>query len=249
LRLARSRSVAYLVGDQQGTDALAINATTLVLTRRYYDPFGNPLGSAPSAFPDGQKGFVGGIADSATGLTNLGAREYQPATGSFISPDEILVPHVPQDLNPYAYAKDDPATLSDSSGLTWVFYNGWDVPPHGWQTFPSTSGWVKWIENHIGVDVYFVEFSAHIYWQDSAEITIWRWQTPQGVDTNSYKTQAIWDTYWWVHVTYSVCLLFCYNGTQDLHYTSQQSYVRYASGSPWNGNPTPTPVPNPPPGA
>ena len=75
----------YLSGDQQGTDDLAINSATLAGTRRYYDPYGNPVGTPPSSWP-GDQGFVGGTADPATGLTNLGAREYNPGTGSFISP-------------------------------------------------------------------------------------------------------------------------------------------------------------------
>jgi RHS repeat-associated protein len=109
--------LSYLIGDQQGTASLAINAATLALTRRYYDPYGNPIGTpATPSFPDGQKGFVGGTTDTATGLTNLGAREYQPQTGSFISTDPLLNPYDPQDLNAYTYATDNPTTLSDPTG-------------------------------------------------------------------------------------------------------------------------------------
>jgi RHS repeat-associated protein len=110
-------SLAYLAGDQQATESDAIDAATLNLTRRYFDPYGNPRGTVPSSFPAGQKGFVGGTADTTTGLTNLGAREYQPGTGSFISPDPMLKPYNPQDLNPYAYALGNPSTYSDPSGL------------------------------------------------------------------------------------------------------------------------------------
>jgi RHS repeat-associated protein len=109
-------SIAYLAGDQQGTDSVAIDAATLNVTRRYYDPYGNPRGTAPASFPVGQKGFVGGTADTATGLTSLGARQYQPGTGSFISPDSVLKPYQPWDLNPYSYSKDSPATFSDPTG-------------------------------------------------------------------------------------------------------------------------------------
>ena len=62
------------------------------------------------------KGFVGGTQDTATGLVNLGAREYNPASAQFASPDPLLDPSNPQDLNPYAYAYDSPATNSDPSG-------------------------------------------------------------------------------------------------------------------------------------
>ena len=109
-------TLAYLAGDQQGTDSVAIDSGTLSVTRRYYDPYGNARGTAPSSFPVGEKGFVGGANDTATGLTNLGAREYQPGTGSFISPDPLLKPYDPQNLNAYAYAADNPSTYSDPSG-------------------------------------------------------------------------------------------------------------------------------------
>ena len=69
-----------------------------------------------TSFPDGEKGFVGGAADPATGLTDLGAREYQPQTGSFISTDPLLNPYDPQDLNAYTYATDNPTTYSDPTG-------------------------------------------------------------------------------------------------------------------------------------
>ena len=95
---------------------MSIDSATLAVTRRYYDPYGNPLGAAPGSWP-GTKGFVGGTADSVTGLTNLGAREYSPGTGSFVTTDPVLNPYDPRDLNPYAYASDNPATSSDPSGL------------------------------------------------------------------------------------------------------------------------------------
>jgi RHS repeat-associated protein len=109
-------STAWLAGDSQDTELVAIDAATLSVTRRWYDPYGNPIGTVSSAFPDGDKGFVGGTADAATSLTNLGAREYQSTTGSFISTDSQLKPFDPQDFNPYAYAEDDPATHYDPTG-------------------------------------------------------------------------------------------------------------------------------------
>ena len=108
--------VSYLIGDQQGTSSVAVDAATLGVTRRYFDPYGSPIGTAPTDWPGGQKGFVGGTTDAGTSLTDLGAREYQPGTGSFISPDPLLNAYDPQDLNAYAYAADNPATLEDPTG-------------------------------------------------------------------------------------------------------------------------------------
>jgi RHS repeat-associated protein len=111
-------AVYYLTGDQQGTQTLAINAATLAVSQRYYDPFGSPVGAPPSSWP-GDQGFQDGPADPATGLDDLGAREYDPGTASFISPDPLLTPGNPQDLNPYAYAADTPPTGQDPTGAMW----------------------------------------------------------------------------------------------------------------------------------
>ncbi|MCP2323531.1 RHS repeat-associated protein [Hamadaea flava] len=62
------------------------------------------------------KGFVGGTEDG-TGLTHLGAREYDPATGRFISVDPVLDENDPQQLHGYSYANNAPVTASDPDGL------------------------------------------------------------------------------------------------------------------------------------
>jgi RHS repeat-associated protein len=114
--LTSGTGVSYLAGNQQGTTTVAVSASKLTVTRRYFDPYGNPIGTAASGFPAGEKGFIGGIDDTATGLTDLGIRELQPGTGSFISTDPLLTPYNPQDLNAYAYAGDNPTTESDPTG-------------------------------------------------------------------------------------------------------------------------------------
>ncbi|NES17355.1 RHS repeat domain-containing protein, partial [Micromonospora sp. PPF5-17B] len=73
-----SAGLTWLAGDHHGTGELAINAATLNPTRRRLDPFGMDRGN-PVAWP-GEKGFVGGTQDP-TGLTHLGAREYDPTLG------------------------------------------------------------------------------------------------------------------------------------------------------------------------
>ena len=115
--------IQYLIGNQQGTDTVAIDYQTLDVTRRYYTPWGQTLQTSPPAFP-GDKGFVGGTTDTVTGLTNLGAREYNPANGQFITTDPLLDPDNPEDLNPYAYAANDPVTKEDPSGKMLCYDNG-----------------------------------------------------------------------------------------------------------------------------
>lgn len=54
-------------------------------TWRQFTPFGAPRGT-PVTWID-PHGFLNKPADPATGLTDLSAREYDPVTGQFISPD------------------------------------------------------------------------------------------------------------------------------------------------------------------
>ncbi|MGW4892902.1 RHS repeat-associated core domain-containing protein [Kitasatospora sp. NPDC004240] len=108
--------LTYQFADHHGSGTLAVNARTLAENRRPSDPFGNPRGTQPSVWA-GDHGFVGGTKDDVTGLTNLGARQYQPTTGRFLSLDPVLDPGDPQQWNGYAYSENDPVNKSDPSGL------------------------------------------------------------------------------------------------------------------------------------
>ncbi|UUN28853.1 polymorphic toxin-type HINT domain-containing protein [Streptomyces sp. FIT100] len=105
----------FLAGDHHGTSSLAIDATTLAPTKRYTAPFGAPRGTA-AAWPD-DKAFLGKPADTTTGLTHIGAREYDPSIGQFISVDPLLSLDQHQSLNGYSYANQHPATAADPTGL------------------------------------------------------------------------------------------------------------------------------------
>jgi RHS repeat-associated protein len=109
-------NLTWLAGDHQSTAQLAIDAQSMTVNRRRQLPFGGPRGAAPAEWPD-DHGFVGGVQDSSTGLTHLGAREYDQTTGRFISVDPILDLTDPQQANGYAYANNSPVTSSDPSGL------------------------------------------------------------------------------------------------------------------------------------
>jgi RHS repeat-associated protein len=106
--------LTWLAADHHGTGQLAINSSDLTSTRRKTDPFGNPRGTQPT-WPT-THGFVNGVTDP-TGLTHLGAREYDPAIGRFISVDPILDVADPQQTNGYSYANNNPTTGSDPTGL------------------------------------------------------------------------------------------------------------------------------------
>ena len=121
--------VNSLVSDHHDTPGIAINNATNALTRRYHDPFGNPRGSAPLVW-SGDHGFLNKPTDG-TGLTQIGARYYDPGIGAFISPDPILDTRTPQQWNPYPYAENNPTTYADPTGLlpTWRIMDNLGAPP------------------------------------------------------------------------------------------------------------------------
>ncbi|MFF2382632.1 RHS repeat-associated core domain-containing protein [Streptomyces sp. NPDC058108] len=109
-------TLTWLAADQHGTSSLALDATTQAITKRYTTPFGAPRTGGSGTWPD-DRAFLGASADSASGLTHLGAREYDPTTGRFISVDPLLTLDQHQSLNGYTYANNNPTTGSDPTGL------------------------------------------------------------------------------------------------------------------------------------
>ncbi|GGR34991.1 RHS repeat-associated core domain-containing protein [Streptomyces roseolus] len=113
-----TQKLTYLAGDHHGTQSLAVSAdATQSFSKRYMSPFGSERGTPTgAAWPD-DKGFLGKIDDKTTGLTHVGARQYDPGIGQFISIDPLLSADQHQSLNGYSYANQHPATSSDPTGL------------------------------------------------------------------------------------------------------------------------------------
>ncbi|MFB6909357.1 RHS repeat domain-containing protein [Streptomyces bacillaris] len=108
-----------VLADHHGTGQTAFGLDTAgaPVTRRMLKPFGEVRGEGgPTALP-GKRGFVGGRENEDTGLTQLGAREYDPGAGRFTSVDPVIDFGNPQQMNPYAYANNAPATEEDAHGL------------------------------------------------------------------------------------------------------------------------------------
>ncbi|MEU9327707.1 RHS repeat-associated core domain-containing protein [Streptomyces canus] len=111
-------SLQWQVTDAHDTAESAVDATTQTITRRRLDPFGNPRGTQPTSSTWlGDQGFVGGLQDTATGLTHLGAREYDSTIGRFVSDDPVLELTDAQQIDGYTYAADNPMRGSDPTGL------------------------------------------------------------------------------------------------------------------------------------
>ncbi|MGW5188336.1 RHS repeat-associated core domain-containing protein [Kribbella sp. NPDC004138] len=121
----KADGVLYLGSDHHGTAGTAVKADDPAsMDVRRMDLFGNPR-SGSAGWRGGDRGFVSGTPTAGTGLTRLGAREYDPELGRFVSVDPIADYLDPQQLNGYAYANNNPATMSDATGLK--YFIGDDV--------------------------------------------------------------------------------------------------------------------------
>ncbi|MFD0318594.1 RHS repeat-associated core domain-containing protein [Streptomyces flavalbus] len=129
----KADGLLYLSTDHHDTAQIAVSATDpAAMDVRRTDLFGNPRpGSA--TWRGGDRGFVGGTTNTTTGLTRLGAREYDPGLGRFLSADPVIDPMDPQQMNGYAYANNNPASMSDPDGLKYF------IDAEGRYTAPSAA--------------------------------------------------------------------------------------------------------------
>ncbi|MEU4267690.1 RHS repeat-associated core domain-containing protein [Streptomyces sp. NPDC026092] len=109
--------VSFLAGDHHGTQSLNVSSDSeQTVTKRFMSPFGSDRGGSVGTWPS-DKGFLGKTLDSATGLTHIGARQYDASIGQFISVDPVLSLDQHQSLNGYSYANNNPTTTTDPTGL------------------------------------------------------------------------------------------------------------------------------------
>lgn len=107
-----------LLADHLGTANTTVEvAGGQAVTRRAFKPYGELRGPKPSTWPN-KRSYLGvGIDDAATGLTHIGAREYDQNSGRFLSADPLIDVTDPLQMNGYSYAKNSPISTSDPDGL------------------------------------------------------------------------------------------------------------------------------------
>ena len=105
-----SGAVQYLHSDLLGTPRLVTDAGGAVAGTVSYDAFGN---RATYTGTQSAIGFTGNWTDPDTGLLYLRARDYDPATGQFLTVD----PAVDSTRQPYAYTGNNPVSRTDPTGL------------------------------------------------------------------------------------------------------------------------------------
>ncbi|MFD7909801.1 ricin-type beta-trefoil lectin domain protein [Streptomyces sp. NPDC059752] len=123
---ATGHKLTVLLADHHNTATVAVEQSAgQPVTRRKFDPYGNQRGGAVDNWP-GSRAFLGtGVDDADTGLTHISAREYEPATGRFISVDPVIDVTNPLQMNGYNYANNNPVSQMDPTGLESCFGYGY----------------------------------------------------------------------------------------------------------------------------
>lgn len=116
--LARVKNgvISYTMNDHLGSPVSSTTGSGSVLWREQYSPYGEQL-EDPTGNDDDQ-GFTGHIEDSATGLTYMQARFYDPEIGRFLQKDPVTFAEKGVSyFNRYAYVANDPVNATDPSGM------------------------------------------------------------------------------------------------------------------------------------
>jgi len=126
-----SNNTYYMTTDHLGSGDLVLSNSGTVLARLSFSPFGERRGSNWQGLPStgdmtvignvSRQGFTGHETLDAVGLVNMNGRVYDPRIGRFLSVDPIIQTiGMSQALNPYSYVMNNPLTLIDPSGYSWL---------------------------------------------------------------------------------------------------------------------------------
>jgi len=134
--------LTWLLADQQNTVNAQLVDSSGALTVRQQDPFGQSRTGAAVAWGDGH-GFLNAATSTVTGLSQLGARLYDPTVGKFLSVDAVLSPFNPVQNNGYSYAGNSPIGRSDPSGNYYVGGSLGDCSDRGCSGSSAGSGGIS----------------------------------------------------------------------------------------------------------
>jgi RHS repeat-associated protein len=119
-RVAMDRDgvVQWLVGDHLGTTSVVLDGQGSVVAESRHYPYGEERWRWPQegTFPTEYR-FTGQRQDAGLGLYFMGARQYDPALGRWLSADTIVPdPANPQSYNRYSWALGNPLRYVDPTG-------------------------------------------------------------------------------------------------------------------------------------
>lgn len=115
---------AYYVGtDHLGSPTVVAGASGNVVKVIEYGSFGAVLADSNPGF-DVPLGYAGGIPDAGTRLVHFGFRDYDPASGRWMTRDPVL--YGGQQANLYVYVGNNPINLKDPTGLFCMGFSAYE---------------------------------------------------------------------------------------------------------------------------
>ena len=179
LRFAVKRGTAlhHLHGDHLGSTSLTTDTAGAATASRAYYAYGAERSSTGELQTD--RTFTGQKRD-ATGLMYYNARYYDPALGTFVSPDSLVPdPGMVIDYNRFLYVRGNPLRFSDPTGYCRVDSNGnwqfatdcnleefnalsWEWRKRWMQDFMDNHSKGQYFDNIIGIIEYFQ--SDPVFW-------------------------------------------------------------------------------------
>ncbi len=117
LSLTAGTATSYLSGDALGTVLALSSSAGAVQRTATYQPFGSgqTASQIAPASPANPMAFTGQYQD-LTGLYHLGARQYDPGTGRFLTMDPVSAAVGDPYVASYVYVRDSPGGSVDPSG-------------------------------------------------------------------------------------------------------------------------------------
>jgi RHS repeat-associated protein len=121
IAMTTPKTTAYYQTDRLGSITTVTAGTGALLWQYTYSPYGTPriAFTAIRWAPPNPARFQGQYRD-ATGLYDLRAREYDPASGRFLQQDPVPSDPISPTMTTYGYAGDNPIAEVDPSGASWL---------------------------------------------------------------------------------------------------------------------------------
>ncbi|MBD2468818.1 Ig-like domain-containing protein [Nostoc sp. FACHB-145] len=120
MRLDANGNAVYYLADAMGSVIGLTDDSGASSGKFLYDAFGNILSQVGGIDSDsgGDFRFQGQWLESESGLYHFRARDYDPATGLFLSRDLVdIIETQPESFNPYQFVYNNPYIYSDPTGM------------------------------------------------------------------------------------------------------------------------------------
>lgn len=117
---AQDAKVSYLTNDHLGSPRITTDQNGQVISRRDFQPFGEEIARANYGSDTIRQKFTGYLKDEETNLDFAQNRYFDSKFGRFTQVDPVMVNlskrYDPQEINVYAYCRNNPLNFTDSTG-------------------------------------------------------------------------------------------------------------------------------------